>query len=106
VLQQVPEVEDVVRRTGRAERTQDPMPHMVSDDPPSARSWPRDRPGTCPICSSAFTAAPPPSREPPAPEMGLWIVRGLLAAANGQVWAENCEDGGARFTLSAPAETQ
>jgi two-component system sensor histidine kinase KdpD len=38
--------------------------------------------------------------------MGLWIVRGLLAAANGQVWAENCGDGGARFTLSVPAETQ
>jgi two-component system sensor histidine kinase KdpD len=37
--------------------------------------------------------------------MGLWIGRGLLAAANGQVWAENCEDGGARFTLSVPAET-
>jgi cobalt-zinc-cadmium resistance protein CzcA len=27
----VPEVEDVVRRTGRAERTEDPMPHSVSD---------------------------------------------------------------------------
>ena len=38
--------------------------------------------------------------------MGLWIVRGLLAAANGQVWAENCEDGGARFTLTVPAEAQ
>jgi heavy metal efflux system protein len=31
VLHQVPEVEDVVRRTGRAERTEDPMPHTVSD---------------------------------------------------------------------------
>ena len=38
--------------------------------------------------------------------MGLWIVRGLLAAANGRVWAENCEDGGAQFTLTVPAETQ
>jgi signal transduction histidine kinase len=38
--------------------------------------------------------------------MGLWIVRGLLAAANGHVWAENCEDGGARFTLHVPAQTQ
>ena len=27
----MPEVEDVVRRTGRAERTEDPMPHTVSD---------------------------------------------------------------------------
>jgi cobalt-zinc-cadmium resistance protein CzcA len=30
-LREVPEVEDVVRRTGRAERTEDPMPHTVSD---------------------------------------------------------------------------
>ena len=27
VLREVPEVDDVVRRTGRAERTEDPMPH-------------------------------------------------------------------------------
>ena len=31
VLRQVPEVEDVIRRTGRSERTEDPMPHTVSD---------------------------------------------------------------------------
>jgi cobalt-zinc-cadmium resistance protein CzcA len=31
VLRNFPEVEDVVRRTGRAERTEDPMPHTVSD---------------------------------------------------------------------------
>jgi cobalt-zinc-cadmium resistance protein CzcA len=31
VLREVPEVEDVVRRTGRSERTEDPMPHTVSD---------------------------------------------------------------------------
>lgn len=30
-LRDVPEVEDVVRRTGRAERTEDPMPHTISD---------------------------------------------------------------------------
>jgi cobalt-zinc-cadmium resistance protein CzcA len=30
-LRQVPEVDDVVRRTGRAERTEDPMPHTLSD---------------------------------------------------------------------------
>ena len=30
-LRGFPEVEDVVRRTGRAERTEDPMPHTVSD---------------------------------------------------------------------------
>jgi cobalt-zinc-cadmium resistance protein CzcA len=31
ILREVDEVEDVVRRTGRAERTEDPMPHTVSD---------------------------------------------------------------------------
>ena len=31
ILRGFPEVEDVVRRTGRAERTEDPMPHTVSD---------------------------------------------------------------------------
>ena len=31
MLREFPEVEDVVRRTGRAERTEDPMPHTVSD---------------------------------------------------------------------------
>jgi len=31
VLRSFPEVEDVVRRTGRAERTEDPMPHTLSD---------------------------------------------------------------------------
>jgi cobalt-zinc-cadmium resistance protein CzcA len=31
VLRSFPEVEDVIRRTGRAERTEDPMPHTLSD---------------------------------------------------------------------------
>jgi len=31
VLRGFPEVEDVVRRTGRSERTEDPMPHTISD---------------------------------------------------------------------------
>src|SRR6185436_3019455 len=31
VLRELPEVREVVRRTGRAERTEDPMPHVVSD---------------------------------------------------------------------------
>jgi cobalt-zinc-cadmium resistance protein CzcA len=31
LLRKFPEVEDVVRRTGRSERTEDPMPHTVSD---------------------------------------------------------------------------
>jgi two-component system sensor histidine kinase KdpD len=35
--------------------------------------------------------------------MGLWIARGLLAAERGRVWAENCTDGGAAFTVAIPA---
>lgn len=31
VLRRFPEVQDVVRRTGRAEHTEDPMPHTISD---------------------------------------------------------------------------
>lgn len=31
VLREFPEVDDVVRRTGRSERTEDPMPHTISD---------------------------------------------------------------------------
>jgi cobalt-zinc-cadmium resistance protein CzcA len=31
LFRDIPEVEDVVRRTGRAERTEDPMPHTISD---------------------------------------------------------------------------
>jgi cobalt-zinc-cadmium resistance protein CzcA len=31
ILRQFPEVKEVVRRTGRAERTEDPMPHVLSD---------------------------------------------------------------------------
>ena len=31
LLREIPEVDDVVRRTGRAERTEDPMPHTTSD---------------------------------------------------------------------------
>jgi two-component system, OmpR family, sensor histidine kinase KdpD len=38
--------------------------------------------------------------------MGLWIARGLLAVQNGQVWAENCADGGAQFTLVVPGAAQ
>jgi two-component system sensor histidine kinase KdpD len=34
--------------------------------------------------------------------MGLWIVRGLLAVEHGRVWAENCTNGGAQFTLAVP----
>jgi two-component system sensor histidine kinase KdpD len=35
--------------------------------------------------------------------MGLWIARGLLAAQQGRIWAENCPDGGAQLTIVVPA---
>ena len=38
--------------------------------------------------------------------MGLAIARGLLAVERGQLFAENCPDGGARFTLVVPAEVK
>jgi two-component system sensor histidine kinase KdpD len=38
--------------------------------------------------------------------MGLWIVRGLLAAEDGQAWAENCPDGGAQFTIAVPVSVK
>jgi two-component system sensor histidine kinase KdpD len=36
--------------------------------------------------------------------MGLSTARGLLAAEHGCIWAENCADGGAQFTIVVPAE--
>ena len=38
--------------------------------------------------------------------MGLWIVRGLLAAEQGRVWAENGPDGGAKFTIAVPVSVK
>jgi two-component system sensor histidine kinase KdpD len=39
----------------------------------------------------------------PGTGMGLAITRGLLAAAGGQVWAENVTGAGARFSIAIPA---
>jgi len=38
--------------------------------------------------------------------MGLAIARGVLAVERGQIAAENCPDGGARFTMTVPAEVR
>jgi two-component system, OmpR family, sensor histidine kinase KdpD len=38
--------------------------------------------------------------------MGLAIARGLLAVERGDISAENCADGGARFTIVVPAEVK
>ena len=34
--------------------------------------------------------------------VGLWIARELIAAEQGRLWAENCADGGAQFTIAVP----
>ena len=38
--------------------------------------------------------------------MGLAIARGVLAVERGSISAENCADGGARFTMVVPAEVK
>jgi two-component system sensor histidine kinase KdpD len=38
--------------------------------------------------------------------MGLAIARGVLAVERGRIAAENCADGGARFTMVVPAEVR
>src|SRR3954454_15968787 len=38
--------------------------------------------------------------------MGLAIARGMLAVERGRLFAENCVDGGARFTIVVPAEVK
>ena len=38
--------------------------------------------------------------------MGLAIARGVLAVERGRIAAENCADGGARFTIVVPAEVK
>jgi two-component system sensor histidine kinase KdpD len=43
-------------------------------------------------------------RRPAGTGMGLSIARGMLAAERGRIWAENCSDGGARFTILVAAE--
>lgn len=38
--------------------------------------------------------------------MGLAIAKGVLAVEGGRLFAENCADGGARFTIHVPAEVR
>lgn len=42
----------------------------------------------------------------PGTGLGLWITERLLAVQDGRVWAENCPDGGARFTIAVPTNVQ
>jgi K+-sensing histidine kinase KdpD len=47
-----------------------------------------------------------PARGTTGTGIGLSIARGLLAVEHGRVWAENCVDGGARFTIAVPADSR
>ena len=38
--------------------------------------------------------------------LNLAFARGMLVAERGRVWAENCPDGGALFTIAVPAENK
>ena len=38
--------------------------------------------------------------------MGLAIAKGVLAVERGRIAAENCADGGVRFTIVVPAEVK
>ena len=38
--------------------------------------------------------------------MGLAIAKGVLAVERGRIDAENCADGGVRFTIAVPAEVR
>jgi two-component system sensor histidine kinase KdpD len=42
----------------------------------------------------------------PGTGMGLAIARGILAVEGGRISVENCDDGGARFTISVPAQVK
>jgi two-component system, OmpR family, sensor histidine kinase KdpD len=44
-------------------------------------------------------------RRGPGTGMGLAIARGMVAAEQGRIWAENCGDG-ARFSIAVPAESR
>jgi signal transduction histidine kinase len=38
--------------------------------------------------------------------MGLSITKGLIAAENGRVWAENAAGGGSEFFIFVPSESR
>jgi K+-sensing histidine kinase KdpD len=38
--------------------------------------------------------------------MGLAIARGMLMAEEGRIWAENCANGGAQFSIVVPADSR
>lgn len=61
-------------------------------------------PGDLPRLFERFYRGAESSRRVAGTGMGLPIARGVLAAERGRISAENCPDGGARFTIVVPAE--
>lgn len=61
-------------------------------------------PGDLPHLFERFYRGTQSSQPVAGTGMGLSIARGMLAAEQGRIWAENCPDGGARFTLVVPAQ--
>jgi two-component system sensor histidine kinase KdpD len=49
-----------------------------------------------------FRGKSAPSTRASGTGMGLWIAKGLVGAAHGRIWADNCPDGGAQFTIALP----
>ena len=64
------------------------------------------RPSDLPHVFDRFFRGPEAARGRSGTGMGLAIARGLLAVERGQIAAENCTDGGAKFTIFVPAEVK
>jgi len=60
-------------------------------------------PGDLPHLFERFYRGAESKRQVAGTGMGLSIAQGLLAAEQGRISAENCPDGGARFTIVIPA---
>jgi cobalt-zinc-cadmium resistance protein CzcA len=77
VLRTFPEVEEVVRRTGRAERTEDPMPHTISDVLVVLRRQPGRAPGPLQEAMRAAVARVPGVSVLFTTPLGMRIDEGL-----------------------------
>jgi two-component system sensor histidine kinase KdpD len=62
--------------------------------------------GDMPYLFDRFFRGVESGRRPGGAGMGLAIARGLIEAAHGRIFAENCTEGGAKFTLVVPAVTK
>jgi two-component system sensor histidine kinase KdpD len=61
-------------------------------------------PGDLPHLFERFYRGAASQRRLAGTGMGLSIARGMLAAERGRIWAANCSDGGAQFSIVVPAE--